>query len=35
MSRLTDDFDSETIEVVNVAIQDALREVQNGGGPLT
>jgi hypothetical protein len=34
MSHLTDDFDPETIEVLNVAIQDAMREVQNGGGPL-
>jgi hypothetical protein len=35
MSRLTNDFDPETIEVLNVAIEDALREVQNGSGPLT
>jgi hypothetical protein len=35
MSHLTNDFDSEMIEVLNSAIQDALREVQNGGGPMT
>ena len=35
MSHLTDDFDPETIELLNVAIQDALREVQKGGSPLT
>jgi hypothetical protein len=34
MSHLTNDFDLETVEVLNCAIQDALREVQNGGGPL-
>ena len=35
MSHQTDDFDLETIEIINVAIEDAWREVQNGGGPLT
>ena len=35
MSHQTDDFDPETIEIINVAIEDAWREVQNGGGPLT
>jgi hypothetical protein len=34
MSHLADDFDPETLEVLNCANQDALREVQNGGGPL-
>jgi hypothetical protein len=33
-SHLTNDFDPKTIEVLNVAIQDAWREIQNGGGPL-
>ena len=35
MSHPTDDFYPETIEIINVAIEDAWREVQNGGGPLT
>ena len=34
MSHLAGDFDPETIEVLNVAIQDAWREIQNSGGPL-
>jgi hypothetical protein len=34
MSRPTDNFDPETIEILNTAIKDAWREVQNGGGPL-
>jgi hypothetical protein len=35
MSHPTDDFYPETIEIINVAIEDAWREVQSGGGPLT
>jgi hypothetical protein len=31
---LTDDFDPETIEILNSAIKDAWREIQTGGGPL-
>jgi hypothetical protein len=34
MSHLTDDFDPETIEILNIAIKDAWREIQTGGGPL-
>jgi len=29
-----DHFDSETIEILNSAIKDAWREIQNNGGPL-
>lgn len=35
MSHLTDGFDREAIEILNIAIEDAWREVKNGGGPLT
>lgn len=34
MSHPTDDFDPGTIEILNSAIKDAWREIQNGGGPL-
>ena len=34
MSRLTNNFDPETIEILNTAIEDAWQEIQNGGGPL-
>lgn len=34
MSRPTDNFDPETIEILNTAIKDAWQEVQNGGGLL-
>jgi hypothetical protein len=34
MSHLTDDFDPEAIEIFNIALEDAWREVQNSGGPL-
>lgn len=34
MSHPTDNFDPEMIEILNTAIKDAWREVQNGGGPL-
>jgi len=35
MPHLTDDFDPQTIEILNSAIKDAWREIQTGGGPLT
>jgi len=34
MSHSTDRFDSATIEIINIAIEDAWREIQNAGGPL-
>ena len=34
MSRLTNNFDPETIEILNTAIEDAWQEIQNGGGSL-
>ena len=34
MSHLTDRFDPATIEILNIAIEDAWREIQNAGGPL-
>jgi hypothetical protein len=34
MSHLTNDFDPEMIEILNNAIKDAWREIQNGGGLL-
>jgi hypothetical protein len=34
MSQVTNDFDPETIEILNIAIEDAWREVQSNGGPL-
>jgi len=34
MSYITD-FDPETIAIINIAIEGAWREIQNGGGPLT
>jgi hypothetical protein len=33
MSHLSDGFDPEAIEILNIAIEDAWREVQSGGGP--
>jgi hypothetical protein len=34
MSHLTDGFNPKTIEILNIAIEDAWREVQGSGGPL-
>lgn len=33
MSHLKDRFDPATIEILNIAIEDAWREIQNAGGP--
>ena len=34
MSHLKDRFDPATIEILNIAIEDAWREIQNAGDPL-
>ena len=35
MSKVTVEFDPETIEIINIAIEDAWRDVLNAGGPLS
>jgi len=35
MSKVTVEFDTETIEIINIAIEDAWRDVLNAGGPLS